>query len=470
MPDTEAHDTAPELATWPALARNLRAGLRTALLLPTRHRDVVATWPQFALLLALSMASVVVWELVATGVPAHFHPTALPNALFALPLVLLACLAITAMARRSSESLPFLIAIFAAGLWLDFLVSVAQLAAQGLPGRFLPYYAQWTVFYGAYAWLVACIAVAAARRFGLGWASRIAAALIAFVVAAWPLMSADHEARLWTKVAVSRDDELRRDYDAVTREDVLYLQPKLLERDVAALLPRQEGRPNLYLVGVAGYAYQDVFRREVDAVDALFAERFGTRGRSLRLVNNPATVRDVPIATHTSLSYALRHIGSLMNRDEDVLFLFLTSHGSKDGRLSVSFYPLQLTDIRATELRQMLDDAGIRNRVVVVSACYSGAFVDAFRDDDTMVLTASARDRNSFGCSNEADFTYFSKAYFDEALRTTDSFSEAFDRALPLIAQREKKEDYTPSNPQRYVGARIEATLAAWREANRRAQ
>ena len=84
-------------------------------------------------------------------------------------------------------------------------------------------------------------------------------------------------------------------------------------------------------------------------------------------------------------------------------------------------------------------------------------------DDDTLLITASARDRNSFGCGNESDFTYFGKAYFVEALRSTDSFSEAFDLALPLVAEREKKDDYKPSNPQRHVGARIEARLAAWR-------
>ena len=81
-------------------------------------------------------------------------------------------------------------------------------------------------------------------------------------------------------------------------------------------------------------------------------------------------------------------------------------------------------------------------------------------------MTASAKDRNSFGCSNEADFTYFGKAYFDEALRSGDSFVEAFDHALPTIAAREKKEDYTPSDPQRFVGAGIAAKLEAWRRAN----
>ena len=159
-----------------------------------------------------------------------------------------------------------------------------------------------------------------------------------------------------------------------------------------------------------------------------------------------ATVRETPIATRTALAQTLKRVGSLMKQDEDVLFLFLTSHGSKDGRFSLSFPPLRLNDLTPTELKAMLDEAGIRNRVIVVSSCYSGAFIEALRDDDTMIMTASARDRNSFGCSNEADFTYFGKAYFDEALRATDSFSEAFDRALPVIAEREKKEDYEPSD------------------------
>ena len=190
---------------------------------------------------------------------------------------------------------------------------------------------------------------------------------------------------------------------------------------------------------------------------------FRTRGRSVKLINNPATVRDTPIATRTALAHALKRVGTLMKPEEDVLFLFLTSHGSKDGRFSLSFWPLRLNPLSAADLKVMLDDAGIRNRVIVVSSCYSGAFIDVLRDDDSLILTASGKDRSSFGCSNEAELTYFGKAYFDEALRATDSFSDAFDRALPAIAERERKEDYKPSEPQRYVGARIEQTLAAWR-------
>jgi Peptidase C13 family len=442
------------------LIRNLKAGLRVALFM--RH-DVVASWAQFGLLFVLSVASTILWNLLATGWPAHFNSWSLPSVVYFLPLVMLATLVIAGMGRRMDEVLPLLVAILAADLWLDAFVGLAHLVAGHAPRRAMQW-AQWALFYLGPLWLAACIVVAAARRLQLTWPKRLAAVPIALVLVAVPLLSADFTSAVWTKA--DRGEGAGESYGAVASEDVLYLQPSLLERDIAALLPRKEGGPNLYLVGVAGYGQQNVFRREVEAVDALFADRFGTRGRSIKLINNAATVRDTPIATRVALARVLKAVGARMKPDEDVLFLFLTSHGSKDGRLSLSLWPLRLNDLAATDLKAMLDDAGIRNRVIVVSACYSGAFIEALRDDDSLILTASSKDRNSFGCSNEAEWTYFGKAYFDQALRGTDSFSEAFDRALPVIAGREKQEDYDPSEPQRHVGARIEEKLAAWRASN----
>jgi len=94
-----------------------------------------------------------------------------------------------------------------------------------------------------------------------------------------------------------------------------------------------------------------------------------------------------------------------------------------------------------------------------VSACYSGGFIDALRDDHTLVITASAADRNSFGCSNDADFTYFGKAYFNDALQQTYSFEEAFRSALPLIAAREKENGYDASDPRIAMGSAIAPLL-----------
>lgn len=454
---TEADD-APDRS---ALRDNLRGGLQCAFL---RRARVVPTWGQLGLLLALTILSTVFWNWVSAGFPTRFDPTALPNAMFGTMLVWLAACAIAAVGRVPAQALALLVALLGAGLWLDGFVTLAYLASQRAGHGYYGLWAQWIAYAGAIAWMVACVAFVRTDTFSLTWPRRAAAVALAAVLVGVPLVFASGHRSLWVRDAPDTEAADRLDLDAPGREEVLYAQAGLLERDLAALLPRQPGRPNLYLVGVAGYGHQKVFRSEVDAVDALFAERFGTRGRSLRLVNSPATVLDTPVATRTALARSLKHVGGLMDAREDVLFLFMTSHGSKQGKFSLDLYPFRFAPVTAAELRQMLDDAGIRNRVIVVSACYSGTFLDALKADDTLVITASAADRNSFGCSNEADFTWFGKAYFDEALRKTDSFVDAFDLAVPVIAERERKDDYKPSDPQRYVGTGIEGTLARWRE------
>ena len=74
------------------------------------------------------------------------------------------------------------------------------------------------------------------------------------------------------------------------------------------------------------------------------------------------------------------------------------------------------------------------------------------------MIAAAAPDKNSFGCSNEAEWTYFGKAYFDEALRNTHSFTQAFDLAKPVIAQREKAQKYDVGSAMGW--AAIKAKLA----------
>jgi hypothetical protein len=101
-----------------------------------------------------------------------------------------------------------------------------------------------------------------------------------------------------------------------------------------------------------------------------------------------------------------------MDPDEDILMLFLTSHGSEDHELAVDFWPLELNTIKPEDLRKALDEAGIRFRVLVISACYSGGFLPALSDDNTLIMAAAAADRQSFGCANENEYTYFGRALF----------------------------------------------------------
>jgi hypothetical protein len=179
--------------------------------------------------------------------------------------------------------------------------------------------------------------------------------------------------------------------------------------------------------------------KEINAVSRLFQERFGTGGKTIRLVNNRKTLASSPVASVTSLRASLMRVAEVMDKDEDLLFLFLTSHGSQTHRFSLDLWPLQLQELEPARLRALLDESGIRNRVIIVSACYSGGFVNSLKDENTLVISASAVDKNSFGCSNEAEWTYFGKAYFDEALRKTHSFVDLL--ILPSLSLRNGKEE-----------------------------
>jgi hypothetical protein len=97
--------------------------------------------------------------------------------------------------------------------------------------------------------------------------------------------------------------------------------------------------------------------------------------------------------------------------------------------------------------------------VVVGSACYSGNFIEPLKDDNTLIITATDAFNQSFGCGNGEKLTWFGKAYFDDALRRTRSFTEAFGLARKEVAQREREQKYTASNPQMYLGAAMRGKL-----------
>jgi hypothetical protein len=242
-------------------------------------------------------------------------------------------------------------------------------------------------------------------------------------------------------------------------ETVMADQPALLQREFAALRPQTPGKTDLFAIGFAGDGSESVFRNEVDYFSLLMSRRFGAEGHTLSLINHPDTLEEDPLATLSNLETALKAVGNRMDRREDVLLLFLTSHGSRDHQLYVGMDPLPLDQITPQNLRAALDASGIQNRVVVVSACYSGGFVDALRDAHTLVITAARADRSSFGCGADSDITFFGKAFLTEGLNQTTDFEQAFAIASKRIREWELAQDETPSVPQIAVGAAIDEKL-----------
>jgi Peptidase C13 family len=243
-------------------------------------------------------------------------------------------------------------------------------------------------------------------------------------------------------------------------ESLLFEQADRIDHALADMDPRPSAKPRSFFLGFAGVGDQKVFAQEVSLASRVLGERYGVDHRRISLINDERDVERAPLASVSGLRYALRGIGARMNLDRDVLFLSISSHGAQDPAIVVSNSQLPLNDLTNEDLADALDDSGIKWRVIVISACYAGGFVDSLKNPQTIVIAAAAADRTSFGCANDRDLTYFGEAFYRDALPGARSLREAFDNAKAAIAARELREHIDASNPQAYFGAELEAKLA----------
>jgi hypothetical protein len=428
-----------------ALYRNLLAGARLALFLPVRALDFHATALDYVLLVAFNFALWIAIAALRTGMAGDFDGDAIAIYLGAVPLVLITALVIAHIYAASEILLLVAVGLTASDALFELVAFIlpAVAASTGYPGVA-------ALLLLAWSWAVAVRAVivcAGSRRPQVLKGAAVVTAMI--VVAFFTIPRTD----VWLEPAGDEEPA------PLAEERVFHLQGELIERALDAIERGHPGVRELYFVGFAPDASQDVFLNEMRFVRRLFDERYGTAGRSIALVNSYDALEEFPIASVTNLQRALRRVAERMNGDEDVLFLYLSAHGYEDHRLSAVQPPLELASLTPTALARALQDAGIKWRVIVVSACYSGGYIEPLRDDNSVVITASAAERTSFGCETGRDFTYFGEAYFRDALARTRSFTQAFELAKAAVAKREAQEKLEPSLPQMWVGRALAARL-----------
>jgi hypothetical protein len=288
------------------------------------------------------------------------------------------------------------------------------------------------------------------RAFG-AWVAAIASvALVAGLTPAQP--------GPWT-VRQSPDQIADYQESKLRTEALLYAQPDRIDAALSALAPRSPGA-QAYFLGFAGYGGQQVFAREIALAEQRVNDRFGSQGRSVLLVNDRQDYDRHPLASRSALERALRGMAARMDVENDVLFLALSSHGKKEAYLVVDNGALPLDKLTPSALADMLRESGIRWKVLVISACYAGTFIEPLRDEYTVIITAAAPHRASFGCNDRRELTYFGEAFYRDAFPKAPDLRAAFDAAAASIAAREQKEGLLPSMPQAHFGARIEDKLA----------
>src|ERR1700749_2074524 len=180
------------------------------------------------------------------------------------------------------------------------------------------------------------------------WISRLGAPLLAFVLTVAPSVSPVHDVEYARKVSV---------------------------------------------VSFGLFGDQGVFRSEATGAAQVVTGRFGSGP-----INVQYNSKKGGRATIESLAMSLQAAANGMDANNDILFLILTSHGS---RVGLAVKAGRLTQILTpSNLAEMLSRTGMRHKVVIISACYSGIFIPRLANPDTLVITAAEAAHPSFGCED----------------------------------------------------------------------
>ncbi|HEX5006653.1 MAG TPA: C13 family peptidase [Hyphomonadaceae bacterium] len=254
-------------------------------------------------------------------------------------------------------------------------------------------------------------------------------------------------------------------------------QVEMMAQTLSQLQPQRPGVVDTYVLSASFYN-DPVFESEAKEAAAVLARRYDAEGRTIILSAGRGTnvPRSYPAASPNNFQAALGKIGATIDPNEDLVIVFTTSHGGQDGTVALVEANRMQGGLRALNLRAALSQAGIRNKVIIVSACFSGHFILPFSaDPGALVLTAAAADKTSFGCEPSRDWTYFGDALFNHALRGGDALVESYNEALDQIAswerdlhakwealpasQKKPGTEPLPSNPQSNVGEAVDALV-----------
>ncbi len=441
------------LSTWQWLVQ----GLRASIWLPPRIGDATPTVFQILWLFAI-------YCLVDLG-RGYFevaHPSSVDMQVWAAQLGLTVCMlwlawwAIWPHARGSRLPAWFglsMIALLPALLVGEALAQFADRLEAQIS------YALWLV-YGAYVVWAVGVEVKLLRHFNapvLRVVVYVVGVLLLASLWAWQLPGS-----LWRE-DLAHSEQAEAPPSLILNQETFETQQTVWQEAVDALATSRPGVGEVFGLVYAPYASENVFLRESTLVAQVLADRFDAHRRVLHLVNHVTTADSHPWATTLNLQRGIEALAQRMDKARDVLVVYLTSHGGGDFKLAASHWPLATEPLTPQQLRTALDEAGIVNRVLIISACYSGGWVGPLATDNTLVMTAADATHTSYGCGTKSELTFFGRALFDEQLRTTYSFEQAFAQAVPVIKAREVQagKDDGFSNPQISMGSGVAPVLKA---------
>ena len=290
-------------------------------------------------------------------------------------------------------------------------------------------------------------------------------AAAALLQAAWPSPAQAPHRSPWPAIVSGADQaeqaaslDLGPDLERGRSARAELAEHRRLGEALAGLAAQRRGLVDAYVVAIA-LDSDPVFAREAREAGKVLSRRFDAAGRTLVLAGADGRGGGaLPTGSLHSLSLALARVAELMDEKEDVLVLYTTSHGIPTG---ITYHDGDegygvLTPAR---LAALLDELGIRNRLLILSACFSGVFLPSVWSETTALITAASAGRTSFGCTADNDWTFFGDALINRALRKPQPLAAASQEALGLIAGWEASNRYDPSYPQVAMGSGVDSWL-----------
>lgn len=453
-------------------ARNLAAGARLACLLPVRRLDFRIGVGSLVVLLLLSAVLDIGLDTVRAADDAVFSWQGVSAETYSAGALLFVSALVSLLLRQRTLLLALPTIVFAAYPTLQVARGILLIVpgASDLRAALTAWQDDalfaWTVLVFVRAAAVALAEVPArvavqrsptsdpparTRAWPRRWlrTGLVAAALLAPL---WfgPVFAPD--APWWRPAGVDADP----DYPNPASEPVIDAQRVLFDEALAGLADSRAGVTDLYFVAMAA-SESDALRSDVLSAQEVMDERWATDGRSVALVNHRASLLEQPMASVTNLREALAEIAQVIDADEDVVMLYVAGNGAPGGAVDVALPPYDLVPLTPAGVRRLLDDAGIRWRIVVVTACYAGAWLTALADDHTLVLTATAGGGAGAGCAVSEGGTAFGSALFGAGLTEADTMEGAFAAARRSIGEHALGD--AASLPQMAVGEAMAGKL-----------
>lgn len=245
-------------------------------------------------------------------------------------------------------------------------------------------------------------------------------------------------------------------------ETILAEDRQRLEQQIDNLAPERPGVTDAYFLAVGGDGTESVFMRDIEVARNGVQTLFDTENRAVMLLNH-RDYESLPLATRPSIATALEALDQQMNPDEDLLVIHLVSHGASDGQLVLRQPGIDLPDLSPDAFARMLEPLEVRRKLLVVSACYSGHWVDRLKDSNTLIMASARKDRTSFGCGDDSKMTWFTRAVYQSVGLSLTDPDAMFDQISKQIRVWEKEigmEEGDWSYPQYHLGTHFEPSLA----------